>query len=98
MRAAIVSTRPEPIPAAGDGDGAFEPVPHEAALTAHRGIAAAPRLSRTAPAVVGEPPAPRLAAVDPAKPDSGGPGHAPALIRTAADPSRHSRSSAPTPP
>ena len=48
LRAAIVSTRPEPILAAvdRDGGGAFEPLSHEATITAHSGIAAALRLAR----------------------------------------------------
>ena len=66
LRAAIVSTRPEPILAAvdRDGGGAFEPVSHDAALTAHSGIAAALRLSGPATLVVGEPAVLHLAAVD----------------------------------
>ena len=66
MRAAIVSTRPEPILAAvdGDGGGAFEPVSHEATLTARSGIAAALRLSGPATLVAGEPADLHLAAVD----------------------------------
>ncbi len=66
LRAAIVSTRPEPILAAvdRDGGGAFEPVFHDAALTAHSGIAAALRLSGPATLVVGETAALHLAAVD----------------------------------
>ena len=66
LRAAIVSTRPEPILAAvdRDGGGAFEPVPHEATLTARSGIAAALRLSGPATLVDGEPADLHLAAVD----------------------------------
>ena len=66
LRAAIVSTRPEPILAAvdRDGGGAFEPVSHDATLTAHSGIAAALRLTGPATLVVGEPAALHLAAVD----------------------------------
>ena len=66
MRAAIVSTRPEPILAAvdRDGGGTFEPVSHDAALTARSGLAAALRLSGPATLVVGEPADLHLAAVD----------------------------------
>ena len=66
MRAAILSTRPEPILAAvdGDGDAAFEAVSHEATLTANSGIAASLRLSGPATLVVGEPADLHLAAVD----------------------------------
>ena len=66
MRAAIVSTRPEPILAAvdRDRDAAFEPVSREATLTANSGIAAALRLSSPATLVVGEPATLHLAAVD----------------------------------
>ena len=66
MRAAIVSTRPEPILAAVDGDGGgdFAPVSHEATLTARSGIAAALRLSGPATLVADEPADLHLAAVD----------------------------------
>ena len=66
MRAAIVSTRPEPILAAVDRDGGstFEPVSHDATLTSHSGIAAALRFSGPATLVAGEPADLHLAAVD----------------------------------
>ena len=66
MRAAIVSTRPEPILAAVDRDGgAFEPVSHEATLTARSGLAVALRLSGPATLVAGEPADLNLAAGGP---------------------------------
>lgn len=66
MRAAIVAAGPEPILVSvdRDGSGVFEPVAHEAALTARSGIATELLLAGPSALVAGEPAELRLAAVD----------------------------------
>ena len=66
MRAAIVATDPEPILVSvdRDGSGMFEPVGHDATLTARSGIATELLLTGPSALVVGEPAELHLAAVD----------------------------------
>ena len=66
MRAAIVTTDPEPILVSvdRDGSGTFEPVAHEATLTSRSGIATELLLTGPSALVVGEPAELHLAAVD----------------------------------
>ncbi len=66
MRAAIVSTDPEPILVTvdRDGSGTFEPVAHEATLTSRSGIATELLLTGPSALVVGEPAELHVAAVD----------------------------------
>ena len=66
MRAAIVSTQPEPVLVAVDanGSGTFAPVAHRATLTSRSGIAAELRLTGPSALVVDEPATLQLAAVD----------------------------------
>ena len=66
MRAAIVSTDPEPIQVSvdRDGSGTFEPVMHDAMLASRSGIATELLLVGPSTLVVGEPAELHLAAVD----------------------------------